>query len=64
MAGKEETQQKCFEFVCRLYPKCEHAAGSCCAIDDFFEEMTLSAEECFDLPDKPLYREKKTWSFR
>ena len=54
-------QRKCFEYRCSLYPKCSLAAGSCCAVDDFFENMTIAAEECFDLPDKPLFKEKKVW---
>ena len=57
-------ERKCFEFVCRLYPKCERAAGSCCALDDFFEDAAIRKEDCYDLPGKPWFREKKAWSFR
>ena len=50
---------KCFEFVCPLYPKCETAGGSCCALDDFFEDRTLSPDQCLNDPEKPFFREKK-----
>ena len=57
---KEEKQWKCFEFLCDRFPQCERAV-SCCAADDFFEEVTLSAAQCLDLPEKPFFREKKEW---
>ena len=54
-----EPEKKCFEFICPKYPDCETAAGSCCAMDDTFEDRTVGREECFDLPDKPLFKAKK-----
>ena len=64
MNQKGETEErKCFEFVCPLYPKCGRAAGSCCALDDFFEVMTITAEECLERQDKPYYDEKKRPGF-
>ena len=54
-----DKEWKCFEILCARYPKCRHAAGSCCALDDFFEDVTLTPEMCFELPDKPYYEEKK-----
>ncbi|MGI5874563.1 MAG: hypothetical protein ACOX8R_07920 [Bacillota bacterium] len=61
MMSAAEKQRKCFEYLCPLYPKCACAAGSCCAVDDFFEDDAVSREECFDLPAKPFFREKKVW---
>ncbi len=60
----EEQKLKCFEIICPKYPKCENAAGSCCAIDDFFENVTISKEDCFDKEDKPFFKEKKQWNYR
>ena len=59
MTEQEKKPWKCFEFVCPRFPKCERAV-SCCAVDDFFEDVTLTKEQCFDLPEKPFYKEKKT----
>lgn len=58
MSGGDDKQWKCFEYICPKFPKCERAVGSCCAVGDFFEDVTLSKEQCFDLPDKPFFREK------
>ena len=63
MSTEEKREYKCFEFLCVKFPKCVHAS-SCCALDDFFEDVTIKKEECFDLPDKSMFTEKKTWSYR
>ncbi len=62
MAAQEEIEWKCFEFICPRFPKCKRAV-TCCAMDDTFENVTLSKEQCFDLPEKPYYVEKKVWKF-
>ena len=59
MAAETQKEWKCFEYICPNYPKCETAVGSCCAIGDYFEDVTLKKEQCFDLPDKPFFKEKK-----
>ena len=61
--SKDIRDLKCFEYICPLYPKCERAAGSCCAVDDFFENVTLAPAQCLELPDKPHFREKKTFRY-
>ncbi|MBQ6384702.1 MAG: hypothetical protein IJJ38_00845 [Lachnospiraceae bacterium] len=48
---------RCTEFVCPKFPKCKRAL-KCCALDDFFEDVMLKKEDCFDLPDKPFFLEK------
>lgn len=53
-----EKQWKCFEYICPKFPKCLWAVGSCCAVDDFFEDRTLRKEQCFDFPEKPFFRKK------
>ena len=58
MTDMETKPWKCFEYVCSRFPKCERAV-SCCAIDDFYEDVTLSKEQCLDHPEKPYYVEKK-----
>ncbi|MCR5272070.1 MAG: hypothetical protein K6E13_03700 [Lachnospiraceae bacterium] len=59
----DKDRRYCFEYVCEKYPDCELAAGSCCAIDDFFSDRTIGASECYDLQQKPLFREKKKYKF-
>ena len=56
----EEKDWKCFEFLCPKFPKCTRAV-SCCAMDDFFQDVTLTRSQCFDLPDKPYFVEKRVW---
>lgn len=61
MAGAEkpgDKEWKCFEFVCPLFPRCERAV-SCCGMDDFFADVTLSAAQCCEMPEKPFFIEKK-----
>lgn len=55
----EQKEIKCYEYTCPLFPKCETAGMDCCGVDDFFEGVTLTKEQCFDLPDKPYFKEKK-----
>ena len=57
---REGKPWKCFEYGCPLFPKCATAAGSC-AIDEFFEDVTLSKEQCLLTPDKPFYKPKQTY---
>ena len=58
MKNIDDDKLKCFEFICPLFPKCKRAV-SCCAVDDFFEDVTIKKEECFCLNDKPLFKDKK-----
>lgn len=55
---EENKAPKCFEYLCPKFPICENAVGSCCAVDDFFGDASLPKEDCFDRPDKPLFKEK------
>jgi len=57
MADDETMFLRCFEYVCPLFPRCERAVGGC-AVDDFFEDETLSQEQCLDRNDKPFFIEK------
>ena len=64
MMGEDDANDlKCFEYVCPLFPRCEHAAGGC-GVDDFFDDVTLNRERCFDIADKPLFKEKRKTGFR
>lgn len=56
----EEKDLKCFEFVCSRFPKCARAV-TCCAVDDYFQDVTLKREQCFDFDDKPYYIERRKW---
>ena len=56
--------------MCDVYPKCRHAAGSCCAVDWSMTEeerraMTIMPDECFDFGDQRLFEEKeKPFNYR
>lgn len=58
MAEALEKEWKCFEFECPLFPKCGRAV-ICCAVDDFFQNLTLTKEQCCAKSDKPFFIEKK-----
>ena len=61
MKQEQHIERKCFIYICPLYPKCRTAAAGCCGVDDYFESSSLLREECFDLPDKPFFKEKTIW---
>jgi len=48
--------RKCYVVLCPLYPTCARSAGSCCAIEwGDSENRFIREDECYNLPDHPLY---------
>lgn len=52
-------KRKCYSFKCDRYPKCDNAAGSCCAVDLDDDEMVIKPEECYDKGNYELFVPKK-----
>lgn len=56
-------ERRCYQYQCQHYPDCLYSGGSCCAVE-IEEERTLKPEDCYLLPDKPLYtpgRSRQRW---
>ena len=56
-------ERRCYQYQCQHYPDCLYSGGSCCAVE-IEEEQTLQPEDCYLLPDKPLYtpgRSRQRW---
>lgn len=57
---KASADWKCFEYVCPQFPECLHATGDCCGVGDFFEDRTLTAQDCFDQAERPYFTPRDT----
>lgn len=54
-----EKTKKCYQFICRKFPECKLAAGSCCAIEVDEYEQSISEEECSEKNDYKLFVQKQ-----